>query len=300
MDLLRQLNQDYGIPGMLSFGDRQPGFPSITIDNSHAVAEISLYGGQVLSYRPKGAAANLLFLSDRSQYQKGKAIRGGIPLCWPWFGADPEGSGRANHGFGRDRLWAVRQTITLANGSTQVILGLGDDADTHNIWDYAFDLLITITVGETLEIELTTYNRDQQPFRLTQALHSYFTVGDIQRVKVFGLAGLDYLDKVDGNRLKNQLGEVSIQGEVDRIYQQAPNKLLIEDPALDRKIEIQSRNSTTVIVWNPGPEKTATMGDLHPDAYKSFLCVETANAAAEVIILTPGDRHSLGVTYRLL
>ncbi|WP_099237677.1 D-hexose-6-phosphate mutarotase [Synechococcus sp. BDU 130192] len=296
---LDQLNQQYGLPE-LSFGDRQPGFPVIKIKNRFATAEISLYGGQVLSFQPSNTQADLLFLSDRSHYQPGKAIRGGIPICWPWFGADPDELGRANHGFGRDRLWTVRHTETLANGATRVILSLQDDEETHKIWDYAFELAIAITVGESLDLELTSHNHDQRPMTITQALHTYFTIGDIQRVKVLGLAGLNYIDKVDSAQQKSQIGEVTIQGEVDRIYQNTAPKLFIDDLSLERKIEVCNRNSTTTIVWNPGMEKTATMGDLSPDAYQRFLCVETANAAAEAITLAPGERYTLGVTYRLL
>ncbi|ANV86401.1 D-hexose-6-phosphate mutarotase [Picosynechococcus sp. PCC 7117] len=296
---LDQLNQQYGLPE-LSFGDRQRGFPVIKIKNRFATAEISLYGGQVLSFQPSNTQADLLFLSDRSHYRPGKAIRGGIPICWPWFGADPDGLGRANHGFARDRLWTVRHTETLANGATRVILSLQDDEETHKIWDYAFELAIAVTVGETLDLELTSHNRDQRPMTITQALHTYFTIGDIQRVKVLGLAGLDYIDKADQEKLKQQIGEVTIQGEVDRIYQNTAPKLFIDDLSLERKIEVCNRNSTTTIVWNPGMEKTATMGDLSPDAYQRFLCVETANAAAETITLAPGERYTLGITYRLL
>ncbi|AMA08258.1 MULTISPECIES: D-hexose-6-phosphate mutarotase [unclassified Picosynechococcus] len=295
---LDQLNQQYGLPE-LSFGDRQRGFPVIKIKNRFTTAEISLYGGQVLSFQPSNAQADLLFLSDRSHYQPGKAIRGGIPICWPWFGADPDGLGRANHGFARDRLWTVRHTETLANGATRVILSLQDDEETRKIWDYAFELAIAITVSESLDLELTSHNRDQRPMTITQALHTYFTIGDIQRVKVLGLAGLNYIDKVDSAQQKSQIGEVTIQGEVDRIYQNTAPKLFIDDPSLERKIEVCNRNSTTTIVWNPGMEKTATMGDLSPDAYQRFLCVETANAAAETITLAPGTNYSLGVTYCL-
>lgn len=272
----------------------------IKIKNRFATAEISLYGGQVLSFQPSNAQADLLFLSDRSHYQPGKAIRGGIPICWPWFGADPDGLGRANHGFARDRLWTVRHTETLANGATRVILSLQDDEETRKIWDYAFELAIAVTVSESLDLELTSHNRDQRPMTITQALHTYFTIGDIQRVKVLGLAGLDYIDKVDSTQQKSQIGEVTIQGELDRIYQHTPAHLTIEDSSLGRQIEIHSHHSQTTIVWNPGATKTATMSDLPDAAYQKFLCVETANAAAETITLAPGERYTLGVTYRLL
>ncbi|MBV5260275.1 D-hexose-6-phosphate mutarotase [Synechococcus moorigangaii CMS01] len=293
---LDQLNQQYGLPE-LSFGDRQPGFPVIKINNALATAEISLYGGQVLSFRPQGVKADLLFLSDRSAYQIGKAIRGGIPICWPWFGADPAGLGRANHGFARDRPWTVRHSETLANGATQVTLGLQDDENTRKIWDYRFELAIAITVGATLDVTLTTRNRDERPLTLTQALHTYFWVGDVSRVKVLGLAGLAYLDKVAAGQQKQQIGEVAIAGEVDRIYQNTPPELTIIDSALGRTITIHSHNSQTTIVWNPGPAKTATMGDLAPAAYSEFICVETANTAAETVTLSPGDDYHLGVTY---
>lgn len=293
------LNQDYAIAGQLQFIEPHQGLPWIAVDNDYATAVISVYGGQVLSYQPKTEPQDLLFLSDRAIYALGKAIRGGIPICWPWFGADPDGLGRSSHGFARDRHWFVHRTERTPTGATKIILGLTATPTTKNIWAHDFSLAIAITVGQTLDLTLTTRNTGTTPFTISQALHTYFQVGDIQRVKVIGLANLDYVDKVDGNQLKTQLGEVGIGAEVDRIYRHAPTQLTIADPSLGRNIHITAQNSTTAIIWNPWQTKAASMTDLNDTDYQNMICVETANADQETITITPAEAHTLGASYRI-
>lgn len=160
------------LPGTLTIVEGPGGLPMVHVNNAHATARISLYGGQVLGYRPQGAAADLLFVSEQAHYQSGKAIKGGAPVCWPWFGADPQGLGRPAHGFVRNRLWDLRQTAALPDGQTQMVLGLTDTAETRALWPHAFDLSLTITVGATLRLDLSTHNTGPTPFDITQALHS--------------------------------------------------------------------------------------------------------------------------------
>jgi len=157
------LNKEYAIHNQLSFlegvntgakGEDKHGFPFIKIDNNYASAVISIYGGQVLSFLPKTEKKDLLFVSDSAFYKTGKAIKGGIPICWPWFGNDPENQGRAAHGFVRNRMWSVQETATTDNGETQVSLCLVDTSETRLIWPYAFNLTLKITVGKELKIEL--------------------------------------------------------------------------------------------------------------------------------------------------
>ncbi|MCU0927065.1 MAG: D-hexose-6-phosphate mutarotase [Hydrogenophaga sp.] len=245
----------------------------LTVHNRHATARIALHGGQVLSFCPKGGA-DLLFLSDLAVFQPGKAIRGGVPVCWPWFGADPLGLGRPAHGLARTRAWHLQRSATLPGGETLVELGLTDSADTRALWPHAFDLTLEITVGATLSLVLTTRNTGNSPFQITQALHSYFAVGDIARTTVVGLDGCHYIDKA---------------------YTDAPASLAVVDGALQRRIALQVQGSRTAVVWNPWAAIAAGMADLDDDGYQRFVCVETANAADEVITVPPGGEHRLAV-----
>ena len=294
-----QLNNEYAIPGQLEFIKGKGGFPLIKIDNGKARALISIYAGQVLSFQPANQAHDLLFLSDAAYYQEGKAIKGGIPVCWPWFGPDPEDRGRAAHGFVRNRPWTVRATETLADGDTRITLGLVDSTETRGIWSAAFDLSLEVTVGNGLRVELLTRNTGDQPFPISQALHCYFNVGAIGQVQVLGLENTDYIDKVaDGGR-NTQVGAVRFDQEVDRIYLDVPSGLVIDDAALGRRINITSTGSHTAVVWNPWAELSVTMGDLGDDDYQRFVCVETVNAANDTIEVKPGGEHRLGADYRV-
>lgn len=296
---INQLTTEHGIGGQLHFLHGEGGMPFIQVDNSYASALLSVYAGQVLAFRPHHTAHDLLFVSQKAYYQPGKAIKGGIPVCWPWFGADPEGLGRPAHGFVRNRWWEVMSTSTTVTGETQITLGMVDTPETRAIWPHAFRLALEITVGQALHVTLTTRNTGDRVFTLTQALHTYLAVGDITQVQVEGLEGTPYLDKsaTGGGVLLQQQGPVIIQDEVDRIYTRAPAILRLDDPALQRSITLASRNSHTAVVWNPGPRITASMADLEDDDYQRFLCVETANAADETIRVTPGMEVHLEVSY---
>lgn len=275
---------------------RDPGI--LQIRNRHAEARVSLHGGQVLAFRPLAVEHDLLFLSERAVFQPGKAIRGGVPVCWPWFGPDPQNQGRPAHGLARTRAWALRSAIDLPDGATRVTLGLTDTAETRALWPHAFDLSLCVTVGAELHLALTTCNTGDTPFTLTQALHSYFSVADIARAEVRGLDGLTYLDKAAGagGAVWRQTGAVVFGAEVDRIYTSTPPRLALRDEAWARTIELRSEGSRTAVVWNPGAAIAAGMADLADDAYRRFVCVETANAADEVITLLPGQAHTMAVT----
>ncbi|MGB3613790.1 MAG: D-hexose-6-phosphate mutarotase [Elainellaceae cyanobacterium] len=294
---IEQLNADYGDSG-IQFKAGKADFPRIEIDNGSATATICLYGGQVLAFQPKGEPNPVLFLSDSAYYQAGKAIKGGAPVCWPWFGPDPEEKGRPSHGFVRNRLWNVIKTETTGD-TTTVVLGVSDSEETQAIWPQSFDLTIEITVGSSLSMALVTRNTGDQPFTITQALHTYFTVGDISQVAVVGLDGTEYIDKVDGGAQKSQSGNITVAQEVDRIYLGVPSELVIEDGSLGRKIHVTSSGSKTAVVWNPWSEISAKSGDLTDDAYQGMICVETTNAATDVVRVEPQSDFRLTATYRV-
>ena len=290
---------EYEIENELWFVEIEHGFTYIEINNSKAHATVSTYSGQVLSYRPKSQQHDLLFVSDKAYYEEGKAIKGGIPVCWPWFGPDPDDQGRPAHGFVRNRQWGVTASESLADGSTRVVLSLVDSDDTREIWPHPFRLDIEITVGDSLRVALLTKNTGDKSVTISQALHSYFQVGDISKVRVLGLDGTDYLDKVDGSARKTQVGPVTIDGEVDRIYTGVTGEQVIEDEALGRKIHITSRGCSTAVVWNPWADIAASMGDLDDGDYRKMICVESANAGPETIAIDAGDEYRLEAEYRI-
>ena len=296
---IEQLNADYAIAGQLKFIEGKGGFPFIEISNAKASALISVYAGQVLSFRPAGTVDDLMFLSEKAYYQPGKAIKGGAPICWPWFGADPQGLGRPAHGFVRNRLWTVVATGTTADGDTRVTLGLIDTPETRAIWPQSFTLALEITVGNSLNLELVTGNTGTQTFSITQAFHTYFKVGDISQTSVLGLEGTDYIDKTDNSAQKYQTGAVTINTEVDRIYLGVQGELVIADAALKRRIRIASRGSKTSVVWNPWAKISAEMGDLQDDDYRRLLCVEITNAATDVVEIAPNSEFRLVANYRV-
>lgn len=299
MTTIQQLNAAHGIGDRIRIVEGAGGLPFIRIDSDEASAVISLYAGQVLSFQPANDPDNLMFLSEAAYYQPGKAIKGGAPVCWPWFGPDPEGLGRPAHGFVRNRYWNLVRTGAGADGELTVTLGLTDTEETRAIWPHAFDLALEIGVGASLRLSLVTRNTGTRPFQITQALHTYFRVGDIDRASVLGLDGLEYVDKTDHAACRRQEGAVSIATEVDRIYRGVRGELVIDDVALDRRIRIASQGSRTAVVWNPWARISAEMADLKDDDYRRFLCVETANADVDAVQVAPGGETRLTASYRV-
>lgn len=285
------------LPGQLSITEGRGGLPMIEVRNALATASISLHGGQVLSFCPQGGA-DLLFVSEFAHFRSDMSILGGVPVCWPWFGPDPLGQGRPTHGTAQYRLWDLRRTEALPGGETLVELGLCDSADGRALWPHGFDLSLTVVVGRSLSLSLTTRNTGDSTFELTQALHSYFAVTDIAQVRVTGLDGCAYRDKVDGAH-KQQHGDVVVNAEVDRVFANVPEVLGIVDGAGSRRLRLATRGSRTAVVWNPWAELAARMDDLGDDEFHRFICVETANADLEVRTLSPGERCTIAVDIAL-
>ncbi len=259
-----------------------------------------MYGAQVLSFRLNDEHEDLLFLSQKSYYDEGKAIRGGIPVCWPWFGADLSDPQRHNHGFVRNTPWTVLGTKAVSDLETRVKLGVMESNKSKALWPYAFALELEISVGKALTLELTTRNTGNDVFSITQALHSYFQVGNIQQVKVLGLENTRYFDKLDQGAQKTQTGGVTVSEEVDRIYTDVKKELIIDDPAFDRRIQISSTGNNTAVVWNPWMETTAKMADLENDDYQRFICVETGNVATDIVQIPPGSESSLQTKIQII
>ncbi len=303
--------QAFSIKNKLSIIEGKGSFPLIKIDNEYANASISIYGAQVLSYKQKSKPKNtnnsgtqdrdLLFVSELANFEQGKAIKGGIPICWPWFGKDPENADRQMHGFARNMLWKLEETAQLDTGETRVILSLNDSEETHKLWPHNFTLTLTIEIGSSLKLSLKTANTDNKAFKITQALHTYFSIADISQTQLVGLDGVSYLDKVtDADQPKEQEGVITINEEVDRIYIDAPSQLTLLDTDSEHKVAIRSNGSNTTVVWNPWIDISKKSSDLSDDAYLRFICVETANAAKDVIAIEPNKSCTIEAEYTVI
>ena len=296
---IEQLNIKYGINGQLKFVKGDGGFPFILINNRSATALISLYAGQVLSFLPTGEGEDLLFLSQKSYYDAGKAIRGGIPICWPWFGPDPKDLNRPSHGFVRNGLWAVTGTQAASEFETKVKLMFLGTEQSDSFWQKPFSLDLEISVGNTLTLELTTRNTGNQVFSITQAFHAYLHIGNINQMQILGLDGIEYTDNLDSHTQKLQMGAVTVTGEIERIYADVNNELIIDDSAFNRQIRITSSSNKTAVVWNPWTTKSEKLPDLENDGYQRFICVETGNVVADVVEIQPGNEYNLITNFRI-
>lgn len=290
---LDALNHRLALPGRLSFEAGPGGMPHALITAGDFRAEVALQGAHVIAYGRAGAPP-ILWASRLALYAPGKAIRGGIPICWPWFGPHPTDPARPAHGFARNRMWAAVGAAE-GDGVVALTLRLSDDEVTRALWPHPFTLELTVGVGEALTLELTALNPGAEPITVGGALHSYFSVADVTRTSIIGLEGAAYLDQLTG-LTHTQAGPVTIGAEVDRIYGATAATCTIVDPLLGRTISIAKEGSMTTVVWNPWVEKARRLADFADDEYPAMLCVETANAPGDTVTLAPGGRHTLSAT----
>lgn len=295
-----ELNQQFGIKEQLQFNLEVEGFVMVDISNQYANARISTYAGQIVSFQPNNTKEDVLFLSDKVQYVDGKTIRGGTPICWPWFGDDTSGFGRPSHGFVRNQPWTVLASHAFADGRTSITLGITDTEGSRAVWPYTFRLELEVIVGKKLEVKLTTKNTDSREFNISQALHTYFNISDVDNISISGLDSKNYLDKLDDFNSKLQSSDVVISEETDRIYQNAPEYVILNDSGFDRAINITSSGSQTTVIWNPWSTAVTRIADLDDSSYRNFVCVETANAADDTVTIQAGSEHTITAIYEII
>lgn len=259
----------------------------IEIENSVASAKIALQGAQLFDYTIKGKGS-VLFLSETADFKKGKAIRGGIPICWPWFGVNAQDSSLPRHGFARTSLWRYVSTEMLNESKTKVTLELQSSPQTLELWPYDFRLTLDIYISEELRIELSTLNRDTKSFDISSALHTYLKIDDIYKTVVNGLEESRYFDKTT-NCWNKQESPIDFTKEIDRIYQNVDNDVIVKDSILSHTIK--SEGTKTIVVWNPAKVLAESMLDL--SHYAQMLCVESANVLDDTVTLNPSESHSL-------
>ena len=299
---IEKLNTDFSLKGensQLSFKNGIGDIPLVEIKTKYATATISLQGAHILSWKPH-SEDEVIWLSKDATFAIGKSVRGGVPICWPWFGAHENNTSFPAHGFARTVLWNVVNTKKLPTGEIQITFGLMTKDLEENIqtmWPQATVVEYSITVGESLIMELTTFNKSKKEITVGQALHTYFNISDINKTTVYGLENKTYLDKVEGFYSKIQNGPITINSEVDRVYVDTTDDIIINNEK--RKILIEKKGSASTVVWNPWEEVANNMGDLGEKGYQEMLCVESANAIDDVVVIKAGEKATLLVKYEI-
>ena len=278
-----------------------PSYPIFVIEHKKCSAKVSLHGAHLFKWTPTGQEA-VIYTSPSAIYKQGKAIRGGVPICWPWFNAHPTDPNLPSHGFVRNRLWEL-DAITESGEGTTIDLELKYDDEIAKLWPYPFTLKARIEVGTVAKITIKAINNSDTPIMVGGALHTYLCVGHIDQVSITGLEETSYIDTAgqeapDTKRI--QSGRITINEEVDRIYLDTESAITLHDAGLGRKIEVTRKGSKSAVVWNPWIEKAKGLGDLPDQAYQDFVCIEAANARGDLYKLEQHQDHTLSTTIRVL
>lgn len=269
------------LPRSVSLIEIFPKFLVFQIEHETCSARVALHGAHVMSWRPRDEE-EVLYLSPDAIFSEGKAIRGGIPICWPWFNAHPTNSEMPSHGLVRGRFWELLDASENEAGVTL----------RFEVKDGIWNALVTVRAGEDLEVSLESRNPNQIPLVVSGALHSYLAVSDIEQVRALNLDGAEYLDTVGEPTMRKQRGDVRFSEELDRIYESRSGVLLVDDLS-GRTILIEKSGSPSTVVWNPWVKKAAALGDLPDEDYRKFCCIEAAIANDRAEIVPPGGSHVL-------
>lgn len=293
------LNARFGIAGIAQVVAGKGKLPIVKVTSPAASAEISLYGAHVTQWKPAGAD-EALFLSEKSYWEAGRAIRGGIPVCFPWFAEKTDDLTAPKHGYVRTREWRLDSMSALDDGSVTLVCITENDAATRLLWPHEYCVAYRITVGAKLRLELTVINRGKSPMRFEEALHTYLRIGNVHDMSIAGLDGLTYLDKTDGFRQKPQVGDIHMIEQTDRIYLNARGTVDVVDAPGKRILRTEKANSATTVVWNPWSEQAAKLGDFGNDEWPEMVCVEACNVQSSAIQLDPGEEHTMQVILSII
>lgn len=285
------------IPGRIVVKTGAGGLPLLHISSDHSSAAVYLYGAHVASFIPKGGK-DLLWMSPYSQFAEGVPIRGGIPLCFPWFGPHPAHGANPVHGTVRLSMWNYEYGSVLDDGSVQVLLSTCENERSLEHWPQPFRLEYRITVGKELSLALTVVNTGSQAFTCSPCLHTYFAVSDAADIRLQGLAGAVYTDRVAQEFKAVQSGEIRPASCVNSWYPNAPDNVVLEDIGLHRKLLISKNGFSDTVVWNAWEPGALTIPDIK-DSWRGYLCVESGNCLSNAIHLLPSTAFCASVNYSL-
>jgi glucose-6-phosphate 1-epimerase len=290
------LDHQLEIPGLARISEGNSGLARVQITGAFGDAEVYLHGAQVTSWKPVGNE-EVLFVSTKSRWEEGEAIRGGIPICFPWFRGKPDDSHAPAHGVVRTKTWQLESIVELENGENQsevaVTMFTQSDEHTRKWWPGEFRLVHRVTFGAELRLELVCTNTGTMPFRCEEALHTYNRIADIQDAQLHGLDGVSYLDNTESNKEKTQRGDVIVASPTDNAYRKTQNEVDLFDANKKRRIRLRKEHSLSTVVWNPWSEGAARLKDLGDGEWKQFLCVEAGNIMDAAIQLAPGEEHRM-------
>lgn len=284
---LKLINSHALYPALHQAGDA--GLPMLVVDNALAHAVIALHGAHVMAYRPAGQR-EMLWISPKTALEAGKPIRGGIPLCLPWFGPGPDG--KSMHGFARTLAWSLVSADILENGATRLLLELAGDASVSELWPHAFAFRFEVLVGSELKLTMTVENRDSKAAPLAFAFHTYFAVPDVAQVSVTGLEETTYIDKTDNFTRKTQQGDVTINTITDRIYLDVPARQTLKSS--EGLVHIES-DASCAVLWNAW-SNDKSIADLGEGNHVGYLCVERCDVADRAVTLPPGGSYRTSMT----
>ena len=267
------------------------GLPKVRITSPDVSAEMYLHGGHVTSWKPAGTE-EVFFVSRQSRWEHGRAIRGGVPVCFPWFGNKADDPTAPAHGFVRTKAWQL-ESVAQGDGAITVAMFTESDDETRRWWPADFRLSLRATFGSTLTLELIVTNTGTTTMRFEEALHSYYRVRNIHDVRVRGLDATRFLDKADASLEKVQQGDIVIISETDREFLDTRAAVDLDDAVLRRRVRTVKDRSLTTVVWNPWVAKAQALSDLADDEWSEFVCVETGNVGAFAVQLAPGQQHTM-------
>jgi glucose-6-phosphate 1-epimerase len=272
------------------------GLERLRLEASEGEAHVFLHGGHVSHFQPKGERP-VLWLSGVSRFERTHAIRGGVPVCFPWFGPKPGAPDAPMHGFARILPWALVEVTREPAGRLEARLELTAEAAARGGFRQELGVTLTLSVGRSLRLTLAVHNEGAAPARFEEALHSYFAVSDVTSVRVHGLEATSYLDKTEAMARKpGAAGAVAISAETDRVYLDTTATVTIEDPGWDRRVVVAKTGSASTVLWNPWVAKARAMPDFGDDEWPRMLCVETANVGEQALTLAPGATHVMTAT----
>lgn len=298
MQTITQLTEKFGQEKSISFYEKDQHI-IIKVANTLATFEVTTYGAHILSYIPAGKE-DLLYMSPISGFEKGTPIRGGVPICFPWFGPNGTDKSLPMHGFARLTDWTLTDAKEESTGKVTLVLTLTSTPETKAMWPFDFEATMIIVVGKTMKAELTIKNTGTDSFCYSSALHTYFSVGDISKVTIDGLQDKAYYWGFDAEKLTQSEELLAITKEENRRYLGTEEACLIADKSLGRSIIADKTGSKVTVVWNPFEEACKGMGDI-PDAdYKKFICIEAANAYDNIVELHSNHTHTTGILLGLI
>jgi glucose-6-phosphate 1-epimerase len=291
--MIAELNDEFGIEGIAHVVAGNGGLPAVVVSSPVAQGTVFLHGGQVTSWIPAHTGTDALFVSSEAVWRPDRAIRGGIPVCFPWFGAHPANPSAPAHGFARLREWRL-DSIAQRGDVVAVTVDLSSDAASRELWPHDFHLRLCVAFGASLQIDVTVTNRGPETFSFEEALHAYFAVDDIRSTSLSGLDGARYLDTVGGIREMRQQGDIRFETETDRIYV-ATGAATIADSSGPRLVTVTKQNSGNTVVWNPWIARAKAFADFGDDEWTRMLCVEAGNVRDASIVLEAGHSHTMTV-----